>query len=36
MEGILQYLEVLFGSESFSDFISRLTAVTTIAEADAS
>lgn len=33
--GNIKYLEVLFGSESFSDFISRLTAVTTIAEADA-
>lgn len=33
--GNIQYIEVLFGSESFSDFISRLTAVTKIAEADA-
>ena len=33
--GNIQYLEVLFGAASFSEFISRLTAVTTIADADA-
>ena len=33
--GNIQYLEVLFGAASFSEFISRFTAVTTIADADA-
>src|SRR5690625_6212426 len=33
--GNIKYLEVLFGSESFNDFISRLSAVTTITGSDA-
>lgn len=33
--GNIQYLEVLFGAKTFTEFISTLTAVTTIADADA-
>ncbi|RDE30175.1 peptidase M23 [Parageobacillus thermoglucosidasius] len=32
--GVISYLEVLLGSQSFSDFIDRISAVTTIFEAD--
>ena len=32
--GNVDYIEVLFGSTSFSDFISRVGAVATIVEAD--
>jgi peptidoglycan hydrolase CwlO-like protein len=32
--GVISYLEVLLGSQSFSDFIDRMSAVTTIFEAD--
>src|SRR5699024_10472403 len=32
--GDLGYLEVIFGSAGFEDFISRFTAVTTITQAD--
>jgi peptidoglycan hydrolase CwlO-like protein len=32
--GVVQYLEVLLGSQDFSDFIDRMTAVTTIFKAD--
>ncbi|WP_458296333.1 murein hydrolase activator EnvC family protein [Thermaerobacillus caldiproteolyticus] len=32
--GVISYLEVLLGSQSFSDFIDRVSAVTTIFEAD--
>ncbi|WP_245831762.1 PcsB-like coiled-coil domain-containing protein [Oceanobacillus senegalensis] len=34
--GSVNYLEVIFGSESFSDFISRVTTVNKIVESDAS
>ena len=33
--GNIQFLEVLFGAKDFSDFISRISAVTTITKADA-
>ncbi|WP_339227435.1 3D domain-containing protein [Oceanobacillus sp. FSL K6-2867] len=33
--GKISYLEVIFGSQSFGDFISRVTAVNTIANSDA-
>lgn len=33
--GNIKYLEVLFGAEDFTDFISRLNAVTTITDSDA-
>ncbi|WP_026905863.1 PcsB-like coiled-coil domain-containing protein [Paucisalibacillus globulus] len=33
--GSINYLEVLFGAQSFSDFISRITAVNTITQSDA-
>jgi peptidoglycan hydrolase CwlO-like protein len=32
--GVISYLDVLLGSQSFSDFIDRISAVTTIFEAD--
>ncbi|MBB5326223.1 peptidoglycan hydrolase CwlO-like protein [Anoxybacillus tepidamans] len=32
--GVISYLDVLLGSQSFSDFINRISAVTTIFEAD--
>jgi peptidoglycan hydrolase CwlO-like protein len=32
--GVISYLEVLLGAQSFSDFIDRMSAVTTIFEAD--
>jgi peptidoglycan hydrolase CwlO-like protein len=32
--GVIDYLDVLLGSQSFSDFISRVSAVTTFVEAD--
>jgi len=32
--GNISYIEVLFGSKSFSEFISRITAVTKVAESD--
>jgi peptidoglycan hydrolase CwlO-like protein len=32
--GVISYLEVLLGSQSFSDFIDRMSAVTTLFEAD--
>ncbi|WP_456277670.1 murein hydrolase activator EnvC family protein [Bacillus sp. AK128] len=32
--GVIQYLEVLLGAQDFSDFIDRMTAVTTIFKAD--
>ncbi|WP_246942709.1 murein hydrolase activator EnvC family protein [Bacillus pinisoli] len=32
--GVVQYLEVILGSQDFSDFIDRMTAVTTIFKAD--
>lgn len=32
--GMVQYLEVILGSQDFSDFIDRMTAVTTIVRAD--
>jgi peptidoglycan hydrolase CwlO-like protein len=32
--GVIKYLEVLLGSQNFSDFIDRMTAVTTIFKAD--
>ncbi|HIV74213.1 MAG TPA: peptidoglycan DD-metalloendopeptidase family protein [Candidatus Pseudogracilibacillus intestinigallinarum] len=34
--GDIQYIEILFGAEDFNDFISRASAVNTIAESDAS
>ncbi|WP_044747608.1 murein hydrolase activator EnvC family protein [Bacillus alveayuensis] len=32
--GVISYLDVLLGAQSFSDFVSRISAVTTIVEAD--
>lgn len=32
--GAISYLDVLLGAQSFSDFVSRITAVTTLVEAD--